>query len=175
MTGIELLEEILKEVREIKTQNALMDANVKVIANRINILISGKGIQQTTSITIKPAEVATVMVRTPEIKVSAPEEVKIAVPQQLQRPEAVPGKVKLVYKKVYGYLKNVQQVPIDEAVVLIYNNKNEACGSAVTDGKGYWSTMLTPGRYSMECKKANFPSANKNFEFIDGVPEYEVK
>jgi hypothetical protein len=175
MTGIEMLEKLVKDIENMKQQVQLMDANLKVLNNRINQLITGstpikQGVAQqaiSPPISVRPKQeqaaiAAPVLASTPKV-------------QPQQGPSVAIKTGRLIYKRVFGYLKNQQDKPIEEALVLVYNSRNEVCASAVSDPTGLWETMLTPGRYVAEFKKDNFPAVNRAFEFTEFVKDHEVK
>lgn len=164
MTGLELLEKLSKDMDYLRDRVDLMDATIKALNNRIAQLVlssKDKDLEKPVQINVRPVESVKAVFAQP-------------VNRQKEKLETKSPVTKLVYKKVMGYLKNSDNRPIDDALVLIYDKNNDVIASSNSDTAGYWETMVAPGKYLATIKKSGFKDFNKSFVVNENDKHVEV-
>lgn len=99
----------------------------------------------------------------------------LSEPEPKKSPMAVvPQSNKTDNIKVFGNIKNQEKTPIENVAINIYNDSGEKIKKTQTNAGGYWSVILSNGKYGVEYIHKNFKPINKTIE-IYNVESYEVK
>lgn len=154
-TGLDVLTELVDEIKLLNKKIDLLDQNVKILLNK------DKGKVITTVQAIDPS------------KIQAPKEqgkmiIKKEYPKRVGAMAG--GKIIATVDKI--------QVQIYEADVRIFDEKNIVVKETSTNKSGVWQCLLKPGKYVAEIKGKYrgkyLPVQNKSFVVPDGVDKLEV-
>lgn len=77
--------------------------------------------------------------------------------------------------RVFGFIVNKAQEPLEDVSVNIYDSKSSLIKSLKSDEKGSWEVRLPSGKFGIEYIHKKFKPVNKTIEVLDGTKEFEVK
>lgn len=151
-TGLEILSELIGQVKEMNKKLDLLDTNVKT-------LINGSKNNNTSNINNKKICGIT--------NVSEKDLIKNIEKKQLVM---VSGKIAMVLEGEVRLIKGIN--------IKIYDEKNKMVKETRTNYGGCWSAGLVPGKYVAEItgkfKEKELIPQNKNFIVPEGVRQFEV-
>jgi hypothetical protein len=155
-TGIEILTELVEEIKLLNKKVELLDQNVKALMNKDRA----------------PTQTAPPVKLKPQIKA-------------VEAPETKKGKMTIASKKAgvmtTGKLMiavNDVSAPIPDAVIKIYDENDKLIKETKTNRGGIWMALLPSGRYVAEItgkfKGKDLVQQNKNFTIPEGIEKFEV-
>lgn len=146
ISAIDAIYEILEKVETIETFAKVTDNNIKLLNNKVAKLT--KKIDELETAPAKKAGLVTAV-----------------VPQS--------NKTKNI--KVFGNIRNSKKEPISDVSINIYDENGTEVKSTKTNPTGYWSVILTSGKYGVEYIHQKFKPINKVIEITNDMATYEVK
>ena len=181
----EQFDKLLEKLTNIDSNIGLMNASMKMLSNRIAQLIDGLSSCSApahTPIAAPPPRmpvgpIAVIPGEKPVVKTEMiPDQTppKNVSRSQRQVPRTGPTRSVITYKRVFGFIREDDSIPISDAVVFIYNGDNEVCSSTVSDPAGFWETMLNEGRYVVKITKDGKADINKMLIVDHTKKEFEV-
>lgn len=150
MSAIDAVYKILSEIEKINARLDVIDANIKLLNNRIKSsgVPAGKASAKPPTAT---APSATAVMQTPIGRVI----------------------------KVFGRVKNQREKPLKGVYIKIYSSEGKVIKSRETDADGYWEARLELGSYGVEYIASHinkkFRPINKTIVLDETMNEYEVK
>lgn len=160
MTGIEMIQHLMKEVMLLQQKVDLLDQNMKRLLNQ------GRSAPKKTP-SVKPAE--------------APAKKEQAGQDGIKKFKFESSKLKkpCVCEGKMVVNQDGKQVPLSGLEVKIYNEKDELIKETKTNMAGFWYSHLKPGRFlaNISGKHGNKPlyPINITFEVLPGMEKLEVK
>jgi hypothetical protein len=155
-TGLEILTDLVEQIRHLNQRIDLLDQNVKTLMNQTRINPPEKTIKpQIQAITPPPPKPGKMMIQTDKPK-----------------KEGVMANGKLVI------LVDKKPTPISDAIIKIFNEQDKLVRETKTNRGGVWMCCLAPGKYVVEItgkyKGKDLVTQNKNFVIPTGVKEFEI-
>lgn len=181
MTGAETLQKILASidklnttVEDLKISIKLIEGNIKILNNRAAGLLRNN---TEPAPAILPISQPLLQPTVNQLQAGIPTTRgrQLTSENNLQEDSVIEKQGTKTYKKVFGKLINGNNEPIENVLIKIYDKNNEVCATTETDPIGYWSSMVIPGRYSVEYTKPGFKTSNKTFEIKKNSKELEIK
>lgn len=157
-SALDAVFEILEEVKELRKEVSILDANLKLANNKIAKL------QKSLQASITDASIP--KISNPAIS-SNPAEV---IDKSGKQGEWIGGKI-----RTYGRIVNRNKKPIVDVLVKIYNEKGDVIKTRQTDYEGYWEVRLPSGKYGVEYIHKGFKNINLVIELDDSMNSFEVK
>jgi hypothetical protein len=157
-TGLEVLAELVEQVKLLSKKVDVIDLNVKTLMNRIQI--------PKQDVVDRPRIPAKLTETKPKAQEYVPK------PKTKEKPSGAMVSSKVVI------MDGETPTPIPEALIKIYDETDQVVKDTKTNRAGVWMAQLKPGRYVVEIGgwfkgKALIPQ-NKNFIVPPNVQEYEV-
>ena len=152
-SAVDAIYEILDRLDLLDRKMEIIDANVKLLSNKISKNSRAAG----------------------SSRAAIPQSVAAAQPQSVAAVKKEPDRLVLGKIKVSGYIVNKSKMPIDDVSVNVYDDKNKLIKNTKTDNNGYWNVRLPSGKYGVEYIHKKFKPINKVIELNDNITEYEVR
>ena len=158
-TGIEILTELVDQIRLLSQRIDLLDQNVKTLMNKNR--------------ETKPESKQQARPQIQAIAAPPPKTGKMTIQTEKPKKEGVMANGKLVV------LIENKPTPIPDAIIKIFNEQDKLVRETKTNRGGIWMALLIPGNYVAEItgryKNKELVAQNKIFTIpSDGRKEYEV-
>ncbi len=163
-SAIDAIYELLKTINNLEIKIDNIDANVKLLNNKVNKL---------SIATPAPPSAKKAPPRAAPGPSSSSSPLKNVVIDQA--PGTSSGALVIGKIRTFGYILNKQKMPLDNVSVNIYNQDNELVRNIKTNKDGFWEARLPSGRYGLEYIHSNFKPINLVVNLDDSMKEYEVK
>lgn len=188
-SGIDMLEEILDQLKTLEKRLNVMDNNIKAIVNSTNL---ANLIQKASNTPLDSWANASKPIL-PDVEKKIADIKKKSGFKNFNFESVDAAKIKgstLIDKSripiskimVKGRLKidkDGKVVPLSSAVVKIYDEKDKLIKSTKTNKAGHWMSQLSPGKYVAlfegEVDGKKLLPQNKNFEVPDKLPKGQVE
>lgn len=164
MTGTEALQQILETMNNLIGEMNDLKISVKLIENNIKVLNNRAGALMRSDVSVEQTKLQASLTQQQTLH-QLGEATRVTLPAEAPK--------MLSYKKVFGTLINDSGEPINGVLIKVFNRDNEVCSTSETDVAGYWTSMLSQGKYMAEYTKHGFRTINKSFEVAN--KEVEVK
>ena len=191
-SGIDMLEELLEEVKLLHKKIDLLDRNLKTVANSAKVaelLTRAEGTKlDTFARANKPVIKAEAVSNNTNIKENAPkfkfeptDASKIKQPAALANKSnrAVDTSKKVVVSGKLITVSNDQVIPLSQIDVQIYDDKDKLIKSTKTNRAGHWVSHMPPGKYVIafngEHNGKKLTTIYKKVEIPADKDEFEVK
>ena len=196
-SGIDMLTELLEEVKLLHQKIDLLDRNLKAVANSTKLAdlitkASGTRFDAFARAGGVKAQAVDAKEAVQKIKESAQGAMRFkfepADASKVKQAGTLANKARVpvaeVPKKVIVSGKLVimnkdQTVPLSQVDVKIFNEKDAAVKETKTNRAGHWVSHLVPGKYVVsfagEVDGKKLAPVNKSFIVPDGVSEFEVQ
>jgi hypothetical protein len=169
-TGLEVLTELLEQVKLLNKRMDLMDQNLKVLMNKERTKApepkEPPKIQAVERPEPKKGKMSIELTKKPEASAPKPEQPKA---------EKKPGV--MTSGKLAVYTEGAQ-TPIPDAVIKIYDQDDRIVKETKTNRGGIWMALLAPGKYVVEIsgkfRGKDLTKQNKSIVIPDGVSKFEV-
>lgn len=192
-SGIEMIEELLNEVKAIRAEMKVLDQNIKKVANAVKLIELADKVLNTPMDSFgranaaKPKAIAATPPEKPKAVAAKPPE-KIAVAMEpakaqnvrfnfQQEPKAAEAVCMCEGKMIIS--SGTNKTPLPDIAVKIFNDKDVLVKETKTNRAGVWMSKLPPGKYVASCdgKFAGKVLNPVNISFIvqDGMKKLEVK
>jgi hypothetical protein len=152
-TGLDVLVELVEQVKLLSKKLDVVDSNVKTLMNRIQI----------------PAKD---VIPRPQLKPKA------EAVQPKPKAEAIEKPVGVMVSSKVVVMDGTVPLPIPDLKVRVFDDADRVVKETKTNRAGSWMASLKPGRYLVEItgqfKGKDLVPQNKNFTVPQGVKEYEV-
>jgi hypothetical protein len=160
-SAIDVIYELLDEVKELRKEIVNIDSNIKLLNNKIS-------------------KMATVPVPTVAASLPVPTATVPAMPTATAVvPPSKPTSEAAHTVKLFGRVKNQARKPLKGVYIKVYDPKGILIKSRETDTEGYWEARVLPGQYVIELDPTGinkkFLTKNVNIEVLENMLEYEVK
>jgi hypothetical protein len=157
-TGLEVLTDLVDQIRQLNQRIDLLDQNVKTLMNQARAQPVEKTAQKPQLQAFTPPP---------------PKPGKMTIQSDRPKKDGVMANGKLVV------LIDNKPTPIPDAAIKIFNDKDQVVRETKTNRGGIWMAMLAPGRYVVEIagkyKGKDLVTQNKNFIIPqDAAKEFEV-
>jgi len=195
-SGIDMIEELLEEVRLLHKKVDLLDRNLKEVANSAKL---ADLITRATGTKLdgfaRAAGKAKIVDAKEEVKRVKDKAQKMqfkfepADASKIKQPGALANKgprviapgttKKVVVKGKLVTMLGEQSVPLSQIDVQVVDDKDKVIKNTKTNRAGHWISHLPPGRYvatfTGEYGGKKLTPINKKFEVPEGVDEFEVQ
>lgn len=155
-SGIDMLKELLSEVKRLDQRLDIMEITLKKIANSAKI-----------------GELASKAVQPPKSK-----QVEAFDPSKLKKPPKPPPQPKCMCTGRMTVLDKGKQLPVTKASVQIFDANDNLVKKTKTNMAGHWMSQLPPGKYVAllegEYNGKDLYPTNINFEVKPGMKTMEI-
>ena len=159
-TGLDLLTELVEQVKLLNKKVDLLDQNVKSLMNQSRA---------------KPEQKPQVK---PQLKPAEPPAPKKGKMTMVKDGKETKPKAGVMTSGKLMVMVDSTSTPIPDAAIKVYDENDKVVKETKTNRGGVWMALLQPGNYVVEIsgkfKGKDLVTQNKNFTIPEGVQQFEV-
>lgn len=178
-TGIDILEELVQEIKQLRQEVKILDINIKKVANSAKLaeLLEDKDVKGWSKPKPKAKPSVQVKAFNPEEKAAKPQS-NIRFNFETDKVETKPISNNCLCQGKMVAKSGDREIPIPNVSIKIYDDKDNLVKETKTNRAGIWMSKLPLGKYVALCEGTyqdkQLNPVNLMFEVTPGLEKLEV-